>query len=177
MLLHGEMQAQKRGGMKKAKMNNPICKCGAPMNVHPLFGYSECGACLEALKAVRVMTLCDWPECGKKVRKIGLGPGNYCSEHRQVARAAFWRLNLLEGPHSLNLMTPTNAELFEFVQTKQIPVSRRYRVTFENTAFGCARCHGPAIVFNPPDFVPGKEAFYNSAVIICRKCSFKPKAA
>jgi len=130
------------------------CICGAPMAKHPKSGYSECGACIEALKAHTVKVACDWPTCGKRVRKFNLG-SNFCKEHRKLEWDAFMGIMNLEGPSSLNRPTPTVEERYEFWQNGgRLPASRLVPVTFETTKLGCMTCGGPMIMVNDPDWSP-----------------------
>ena len=62
--------------------------CGAPLASHPTSGYSDAGACLEALKAVRVMVPCAWPKCTKRTRKLHFGRTTAAHITRGTGRAA-----------------------------------------------------------------------------------------
>ena len=159
------------------------CTCGAPMAKHPTSGYSESGACLEALKASHVRTSCEWPACGKMVRKHHLGH-NFCREHSRVEWDAFMGIMHLEGPSSLNRPTPTVQERYEFAQTGKLPASRLVLVTFETTKVTCGTCGGPLIVVNDPDWSPDlpnamscRDQSTPWGIGICRKCSFSKKSA
>lgn len=158
------------------------CSCGAAKAVHPTSGYSKEGTCLVALEAQRIMVTCDWPGCGKRVRKFNLGR-NYCRACRRIEFAAFMDICRLEGPRGLCLHHPTIAELHEMATTGQIPASRRIPITPANTHVSCGHCHGPLIVFNDPDWNPDlpnsmsvREDGTAWGIPICPKCSFRKAA-
>lgn len=166
------------------------CTCGAPVASHPTSGYSECGACIEALKTTTVKTGCDWPGCERRIRKFWLGR-NFCTAHNKLQRAAFMGICHLEGPQGLNRPLPTMAELAEFARTQALPASRLTPVTFENTRVHCAECGGPLVIVNDHDWSPdlpnAMSCRYTEpgnagsaqawGIGICRKCSFKEQAA
>jgi hypothetical protein len=167
-------------------MNVELHTCGAPGSKHPVSGYSEGGACLEALKASRVMTICEWPACGTRVRKLHLGH-TFCRAHDADQHGAFMGIVKLEGPSSLNRPIPTLAERVEFWETGKLPASRLTPVTFENTKIFCGLCGDGLIVHNDPDWSPdlpnSMSCRYtepgNAAsavpwgIPICRCCSFR----
>jgi hypothetical protein len=117
---------------------------------------------------MKAMVQCNWPTCSRKVQQLYPGPGNYCGPHRRLSTGALIALTKLEGPASLNLPTPTNEELEEFIRTGEIPSSRRIIPSFENKVMQCACCGGPLIIVNLPD---GRH------MGICRKCSFESQSA
>ncbi len=81
---------------------------GAPIFAHPKSGYSLEGACLKALESSKVMAQCDWPGCGKKVRKHALGSVIFCSVHHKIAWGDAFDLADFEGLAKLNLPNPMN---------------------------------------------------------------------
>lgn len=159
------------------------CTCGAALDRHPASGYSEAGACLKALEASSVKTVCDWLGCGKQVRKLRLGR-NFCAAHRKLEWDASMSIFHLEGPQTLNRPLPTLEELAEFVRTKRLPASRLVPVTFATTKVQCATCHGPLIVVNDPDWSPELPNCMSTradgsawGIGICRACTLGHKVA
>lgn len=159
-------------------MKHTTCTCGAPMAKHPASGFSECGACLEALKASKVSTACEWPGCGKNVRKLNLGH-NFCVAHKRLEFSAFMSMMAIEGPQALSRPLPTIAERYEFVQNGDIlPASRLARVTFANTMTTCAHCGDKLVVMNDldwsadlPNSMSCRDQVTPWGVGICRTCS------
>jgi len=164
---------------------SPTCHCGAPIAKHDT-RYAEGAACIEALKAHRVMRPCEWPGCGKRTRKINHG-FTLCRAHRKSEWDAFMGITHLEGPATLNRPLPTIAEMYEFSQTGKLPASRLVPVTFKTAKVQCGECGGPLIIVNDPDWSPDlpnamscrytEPGNAGSAVPwgigICRRCSFK----
>jgi len=158
-------------------MTGVIHDCGAPLSKHPTSGYSEGGACHEALRASNVKTPCEWPGCTKRVRKFNLGH-NFCGPHGKVEFAAFMGILRLEGPSSLNRRCSTIAERYEFAQTGTLPASRLVPVTFENTNVYCGTCGAGLVVVNDPDWSPDLPNSMSTrddgtawGIGICRCCS------
>lgn len=159
-------------------MANTNCTCGAAKVKHPATGYSEQGACLVALEASNVRCACDWPGCGKKVRKTRLGK-NMCAAHRKADWNAFMTICAIEGPAGLNRPTPTTEELEYMHRAGEMPASRLAPVALKDSHIHCADCHGKMLVFNPSGWKAGDPDVVNYKPVgigICPKCSFEKQA-